>query len=213
MNPTLLGNVATVMEGATCKVTILNGTARKSLNLTMPFIASLSVDSRKLRFTKVKRQGRPAAAPAAPAARVCDFLACCCIWYVEPAHVNTTTYTRNLFFMIDLEDWLLCLVFAFTVVSIILLTLPSSFGAELRSVRPGKKSEIRVQVVVLGDIGRSPRIQYHALSIAKHKGFVDLIGYKGRASVSSVQSYLFMSSQYPTCILISKQIKELRYMV
>ncbi|KAL9131461.1 MAG: hypothetical protein Q9217_000609 [Psora testacea] len=36
----------------------------------------------------------------------------------------------------------------------------------------------RVQIVVLGDIGRSPRMQYHALSIAKHGGQVDLIGYK-----------------------------------
>ncbi|KAL9637706.1 MAG: hypothetical protein Q9164_002031 [Protoblastenia rupestris] len=36
----------------------------------------------------------------------------------------------------------------------------------------------RVQIVVLGDIGRSPRMQYHALSIAKHSGQVDLIGYQ-----------------------------------
>ena len=34
-----------------------------------------------------------------------------------------------------------------------------------------------VQVVVLGDIGRSPRMQYHALSIANHGGRVDLVGY------------------------------------
>ena len=37
-----------------------------------------------------------------------------------------------------------------------------------------------VQVVVLGDIGRSPRMQYHALSIAKHGGRVFLIGYQGK---------------------------------
>jgi beta-1,4-mannosyltransferase len=36
-----------------------------------------------------------------------------------------------------------------------------------------------VQIVVLGDIGRSPRMQYHALSIAKHGGRVFLIGYQG----------------------------------
>jgi beta-1,4-mannosyltransferase len=35
------------------------------------------------------------------------------------------------------------------------------------------------QVVVLGDIGRSPRMQYHALSVAKHGGKVYLIGYQG----------------------------------
>ena len=40
-----------------------------------------------------------------------------------------------------------------------------------------------VQVVVLGDIGRSPRMQYHALSIAKHGGKVFLIGYQGQESL------------------------------
>ena len=39
------------------------------------------------------------------------------------------------------------------------------------------KIDATVQVVVLGDIGRSPRMQYHALSIASHGGQVDLIGY------------------------------------
>ena len=37
----------------------------------------------------------------------------------------------------------------------------------------------RVQVLVLGDIGRSPRMQYHAISLAKMGRRVDLIGYKG----------------------------------
>lgn len=36
---------------------------------------------------------------------------------------------------------------------------------------------VSVQIVVLGDIGRSPRMQYHALSIAKHGGSVAFIGY------------------------------------
>ncbi|TPX15937.1 uncharacterized protein E0L32_000271 [Thyridium curvatum] len=39
------------------------------------------------------------------------------------------------------------------------------------------KSKVSAQVLVLGDIGRSPRMQYHALSIAKHGGSVELIGY------------------------------------
>ncbi|KAF2711439.1 glycosyltransferase family 33 protein [Pleomassaria siparia CBS 279.74] len=82
--------------------------------------------------------------------------------------------------------------------SIILLTLPSQYdpykdrvptyvdenGKEIASeegdderkkkFRPGRT----VQVVVLGDIGRSPRMQYHAISIAKHRGRVYLIGYE-----------------------------------
>ena len=46
-------------------------------------------------------------------------------------------------------------------------------GATQGNSRP----EISVQVVVLGDIGRSPRMQYHALSIAKAGGLVSMIGY------------------------------------
>lgn len=34
-----------------------------------------------------------------------------------------------------------------------------------------------IQILVLGDIGRSPRMQYHALSVAAHGGAVQLIGY------------------------------------
>ncbi|KAI1348729.1 family 33 glycosyltransferase [Xylaria sp. FL0043] len=38
-------------------------------------------------------------------------------------------------------------------------------------------ASVSVQILVLGDIGRSPRMQYHALSIARHGGTVHLIGY------------------------------------
>lgn len=34
----------------------------------------------------------------------------------------------------------------------------------------------RVCVVVLGDIGRSPRMQYHVKSLLSEKFFVDVIG-------------------------------------
>ncbi|KAI0379288.1 glycosyltransferase family 33 protein [Hypomontagnella monticulosa] len=42
---------------------------------------------------------------------------------------------------------------------------------------PASHESVSVQVLVLGDIGRSPRMQYHALSIARHGGRVDIIGY------------------------------------
>ncbi len=48
-----------------------------------------------------------------------------------------------------------------------------------RATNKTLKVEGSTQVVVLGDIGRSPRMQYHAISIAKHGGLVDLIGYQG----------------------------------
>lgn len=61
-----------------------------------------------------------------------------------------------------------------TLLTIILATLPSRYTKiDHASIK------YAVQIVVLGDIGRSPRMQYHALSIAKHGGKVFLIGYQG----------------------------------
>ncbi|CAL8275205.1 unnamed protein product [Lota lota] len=45
--------------------------------------------------------------------------------------------------------------------------------------RSAGPSEERVCVVVLGDIGRSPRMQYHALSLSKHGYQVDFVGFLG----------------------------------
>lgn len=77
------------------------------------------------------------------------------------------------------EKLLLGAVICSTVISITLLLLPSSVAGNDDSLDRGRKSHVRIQVLVLGDIGRSPRMQYHALSIAKHGGIVDLIGYQG----------------------------------
>lgn len=43
-----------------------------------------------------------------------------------------------------------------------------------------KNKNKHVSVVVLGDFGRSPRMQYHALSLSKNSFQVDVIAYKGR---------------------------------
>lgn len=84
--------------------------------------------------------------------------------------------------MFDVEAWLPLAVAVLTLFSILLLSLPSTYGAESRFTRARIRTELRVQIAVLGDIGRSPRIQYHALSIAKHGGTVDLVGYTGTVS-------------------------------
>lgn len=60
-----------------------------------------------------------------------------------------------------------------TLFTVFLLTLPSQYDTS--------DKKCSVQVLVLGDIGRSPRMQYHASSIAKHGGSVQLIGYLGIA--------------------------------
>jgi hypothetical protein len=54
---------------------------------------------------------------------------------------------------------------------------------EYFTAEPPERKKPSVQVLVLGDIGRSPRMQYHALSIAQHGGEVKLIGYQGESAV------------------------------
>jgi beta-1,4-mannosyltransferase len=49
--------------------------------------------------------------------------------------------------------------------------------------------ERRVAVVVLGDLGRSPRMQYHALALADDGAEVDLIGYAGRPPERAVAEH------------------------
>ncbi|RWA03507.1 hypothetical protein EKO27_g11596 [Xylaria grammica] len=62
----------------------------------------------------------------------------------------------------------------FLATATIFALLPSRY--EKPSTTSGNAS-VSVQILVLGDIGRSPRMQYHALSIARHGGTVHLIGY------------------------------------
>ena len=43
----------------------------------------------------------------------------------------------------------------------------------------------RVVVLVLGDIGRSPRMQNHAVSFARAGWDVDLVGFRGRSQMKT----------------------------
>lgn len=76
---------------------------------------------------------------------------------------------------------LLAIVLGFTAVglllglTVVLTMLPSRYVKH----SPASKESVSVQVLVLGDIGRSPRMQYHALSVARHGGRADIIGYHG----------------------------------
>lgn len=46
-------------------------------------------------------------------------------------------------------------------------------------------TERRVCVLVLGDIGRSPRMQYHALSLSRHGYLVTFVGFSGESDSDS----------------------------
>lgn len=54
------------------------------------------------------------------------------------------------------------------------------------------KVDASVQIVVLGDIGRSPRMQYHALSLAAHGAKVDIIGYAGSETHPDISKSCFI---------------------
>jgi hypothetical protein len=113
------------------------------------------------------------------------------------------------------------LVVLFTVFLVFILTLPPQYNPykdrpplpdneheNLKRDGKGGKSTPKwktgrtVHVVVLGDIGRSPRMQYHAISIAKHGGRVYLFGYTGMLTdiPLSAQSYILRSCQILSCI-------------
>ncbi len=55
-------------------------------------------------------------------------------------------------------------------------------------VEPARK---RAAVVVLGDVGRSPRMQYHAASLASHGYAVSLVGLKGTPLFAELDQYQY----------------------
>ncbi|KAF7179260.1 hypothetical protein CNMCM7691_008192 [Aspergillus felis] len=67
-----------------------------------------------------------------------------------------------------------------TAVTLLLFLVPSRYNPRRfdRSKKDASNApKTTTQILVLGDIGRSPRMQYHALSIARGGGQVDIIGY------------------------------------
>ncbi|KAB8277255.1 glycosyl transferases group 1-domain-containing protein [Aspergillus minisclerotigenes] len=65
-----------------------------------------------------------------------------------------------------------------TAVTLFILLLPSPYARKRSTAQDASTDpKTTVQILVLGDIGRSPRMQYHALSIAKGGGQVEIIGY------------------------------------
>jgi beta-1,4-mannosyltransferase len=72
-----------------------------------------------------------------------------------------------------------------TAVTLFIFMLPSQYEpTQNKNSKLAGEPKTTVQVLVLGDIGRSPRMQYHALSIAQGGGKVDLIGYHGNQCFS-----------------------------
>ena len=58
----------------------------------------------------------------------------------------------------------------------------------------------RVCVVVLGDVGSSPRMQYHSLSFAKEGFDVDIVGYGGSQPIKELSEHPKVKIRYlPSC--------------
>ncbi|KAJ6016151.1 hypothetical protein N7540_010742 [Penicillium herquei] len=65
-----------------------------------------------------------------------------------------------------------------SLLTVLILLLPSQYDPRPPSSgESSSRPKTSVQILVLGDIGHSPRMQYHALSIAKNGGKVVIIGY------------------------------------
>ncbi|PYH46991.1 chitobiosyldiphosphodolichol beta-1,4 mannosyltransferase [Aspergillus saccharolyticus JOP 1030-1] len=93
----------------------------------------------------------------------------------------------------------------------IILLSPSRYTASSSAQQDESgKSKATVQILVLGDIGRSPRMQYHALSVAKGGGQVDLIGYHESEVHPEIVSHPRISivalPPHPNCLQTSNKL-------
>ncbi|KAI9039821.1 chitobiosyldiphosphodolichol beta-1,4 mannosyltransferase [Aspergillus affinis] len=77
-----------------------------------------------------------------------------------------------------IESFINIAYYVSTALTLSLLLLPSQYDHKQRKERAPTDPKTSVQILVLGDIGRSPRMQYHALSIARGGGRVEIIGYQ-----------------------------------
>lgn len=66
----------------------------------------------------------------------------------------------------------------------------------------------KVSIVVLGDVGRSPRMQYHAISLADEGYSVEIIGYDGAKPVQSLLNHDKISVK---CLLNCPDFKQCRW--
>ncbi|OGM43851.1 chitobiosyldiphosphodolichol beta-mannosyltransferase [Aspergillus bombycis] len=77
-----------------------------------------------------------------------------------------------------IESFISIAFYISTVVTLFIFLLPSQYAPKRSTAQDASADpKTTVQILVLGDIGRSPRMQYHALSIAKGGGQVEIIGY------------------------------------
>ncbi|KAJ6157975.1 CAZyme family GT33 [Penicillium chermesinum] len=89
--------------------------------------------------------------------------------------IATATATATAATLVMIETVISVAFVLSSVLTVLILLLPAQYDPRARSSDASAKPT--VQILVLGDLGRSPRMQYHALSIAKNGGKVVVIGY------------------------------------
>lgn len=65
-------------------------------------------------------------------------------------------------------------------------------------VRIKSRNHKKICIVVLGDLGRSPRMQYHVLSFIKEGYLVDVIGYAGSKPLEGLRTNTAVEIHYLT---------------
>ncbi|KAE8393491.1 mannosyltransferase [Aspergillus alliaceus] len=110
-----------------------------------------------------------------------------------------------------IESFISIAFFISTAITLFILLLPSQYTPK-RSTAQNAPTEPKttVQILVLGDIGRSPRMQYHALSIAKGGGHVEIIGYHESEVHPDISANLNISivplPPHPACLQTSNKL-------
>ncbi|PWY75330.1 beta-1,4-mannosyltransferase [Aspergillus sclerotioniger CBS 115572] len=103
-----------------------------------------------------------------------------------------------------------------TAITLVIFLLPSQYASKRDSGQDApNEPKTTVQILVLGDIGRSPRMQYHALSVARNGGQVDMIGYHESDVHPEISSHPRISivtlPPHPTCLQTSNKLLFLLY--
>lgn len=107
------------------------------------------------------------------------------LFFCDNEDVHSVAYESRLILAMKMMSLLLAGLGYALVALIPLLLLVRSYCSTRAANKPGKS----IAVIVLGDIGRSPRMMYHAQSLAQSGYKVLLIGFAGQTESTPVYTY------------------------
>ncbi|RAL03676.1 chitobiosyldiphosphodolichol beta-1,4 mannosyltransferase [Aspergillus ibericus CBS 121593] len=110
-----------------------------------------------------------------------------------------------------IESFISIAFYISTAITLVIFLLPSRYASKRNATQEEPDApKTTVQILVLGDIGRSPRMQYHALSVARNGGHVDIIGYHESDVHPEISSHPRISivplPPHPTCLQTSNKL-------